>query len=561
MSEYFDELELGLKDAVRRRAHLPWYRRVAQLSMAHRGLVALVAAFVIATPTVAAVGAVEGWFQGASDRYHPASATSGLGKVLPKGGRLLPIRVADPDGGPPWGVRLVKTARGETCIQVGRVVDGQIGALGIDGAWHDDHEFHEIKPNDQLADICGATDAAGNGFATAAYKGAPASVDVPLDNSSGTPGRCRNPYESVVPFALSRPGKLPARLKKMLELLKAERLKSTTCPAGAMRMVVAGLLGPDAKTITYRTPGGQAKTEQTSGGVGAYLLVFRETRRNCHAYTDTLFGTIDSVNCQSFEIGNGVNLTQPGPVTTVTYDGGRTCSDLPPAALASAFAAFNKRMAGRHRTESSAQVRAQVGAFFASHGLTPREGFLALMPQCQPVGWVSPKLPKLTAADVASPIKLTLAEAVRFCVNARQVGTFNGAVPCDQRVPKGDRYLYGSGLGQKSLLVTISFTARQPVTSANSYYGSIIDDPGPNSAGGGGEVPQNIRAGQRITLSQFAPILQGTYHGTVAYVASAGQNGPRGIPLYLQLRDRSRASGTFIVGRFSFRLPLKHSSP
>src|ERR1700742_7450 len=145
MSDYFDQLEGELKGALSRRAHLPWYVRL-RLPVHNRGLVALVAVLVVAPPPVAAVGAVAGWFSaGKPDIYYPASATSGLGKVLPTGDRLLPIRVADPDGGPPWGVRLIRTTRGDTCLQVGRVENGEIGALGIDGAWHNDHLFHQIK--------------------------------------------------------------------------------------------------------------------------------------------------------------------------------------------------------------------------------------------------------------------------------------------------------------------------------------------------------------------------------------------------------------------------------
>lgn len=185
MNDYFDELEQALKDAVARRAHLRWFSRL-RLPLRHRGLVIGLATLVVAAPAVAAVGAASGWFSpGKPDIYYPASVTSGLGKVLKKGDRLLPIRVPDPDGGPAWGMRLVTTSRGDTCVQVGRVEDGQIGALGIDGAWNDDHQFHEIKPNDGLADICGATDGAGNGFANQVAYGAPASVDVPLYNSGG----------------------------------------------------------------------------------------------------------------------------------------------------------------------------------------------------------------------------------------------------------------------------------------------------------------------------------------------------------------------------------------
>src|ERR1700735_4205359 len=102
MTDYFDQFEAELKDALSRKSHLPWHKRL-RLPVRHRGLAVLVAALVIATPTVAAVGAGSGEFSpGSPDGHYPASSTSGLGKVLPNGDRLLPIRVADPDGGPPW---------------------------------------------------------------------------------------------------------------------------------------------------------------------------------------------------------------------------------------------------------------------------------------------------------------------------------------------------------------------------------------------------------------------------------------------------------------------------
>jgi hypothetical protein len=73
----------------------------------------------------------------------------GVGVPAPGVSRLLPIRVADPAGGPPWGMRIVSTTRGEECVQIGRVQNGQLGELGIDGAFHDDGRFHPI-PTDAL---------------------------------------------------------------------------------------------------------------------------------------------------------------------------------------------------------------------------------------------------------------------------------------------------------------------------------------------------------------------------------------------------------------------------
>ena len=53
------------------------------------------------------------------------TATAGTGIPTAGGGHLLALRVADPEGGLPWGVQLVHTTRGETCVQIGRVHDGE----------------------------------------------------------------------------------------------------------------------------------------------------------------------------------------------------------------------------------------------------------------------------------------------------------------------------------------------------------------------------------------------------------------------------------------------------
>lgn len=556
MSDYFDELEAGLRDATRRRAHLPWYRRVGQMPLRQRGLVAVVAALVIATPTVAAVGAVAGWWaKGKSPIYYPASASSGLGKVLPKDGRLLPIRVADPDGGPPWGIRMVKTTRGETCIQVGRVIDGQIGQLGIDRAWHDDHEFHEIKPNDQIADICGATDGAGHGFVDQAVYGAPASVDVPLDNSSGAPNACIDPYMSLSlpPFA-GRRGKLTPPEKRVLRHIEKQRRADGDCPLNAMRMIFVGLLGPEARIITYKTPSGKTRTQPTAGGVGAYLAVFRETAADCHDFTQSLISS--SSGCGP---GNGMGATPdlqgPSAVTSVTYADGKTCSDQVPARFAAAYRKFERKT----RKLTGKQARAAFEQFLAQHHADQRNWLQLVQPECQPVGWVAPKLRRLSSADVASPIKLTLIDAKRFCVPKPQA-TFDGAIACDRGVPKGDRWFYGTMPVQRTILMTISFVARQPVTTDESYYSGAIKNPG-NNGGGGLGTNQNVRAGQRVTLSTFLGTnLKGTYRGIMTFVQNSGQTGPgRGGANFLLGRRGIRApKGVLVVGHFSFKLPLRH---
>ena len=88
----------------------------------------------------------------AAPREYPSLGES----ILPTGTRLLSLRVADPAGGPPWGMRLIFTTadrgaggarRGVAhwgCVQIGRIVDGELGVLGEDGAFHDDGLFHQL---------------------------------------------------------------------------------------------------------------------------------------------------------------------------------------------------------------------------------------------------------------------------------------------------------------------------------------------------------------------------------------------------------------------------------
>ncbi|UTI63384.1 hypothetical protein NBH00_18780 [Paraconexibacter antarcticus] len=54
----------------------------------------------------------------------PAGGQSVLGSIVPGSVRLLSVRAADPDGGPPWGIRMYQTKKGIACVQVGRVVAG-----------------------------------------------------------------------------------------------------------------------------------------------------------------------------------------------------------------------------------------------------------------------------------------------------------------------------------------------------------------------------------------------------------------------------------------------------
>jgi hypothetical protein len=256
------------------------------------------------------------------------------------------------------------------------------------------------------------------------------------------------------------------------------------------------------------------------------------------------------VGCQSDGSGGGADLQGPTAVTSVNYDTGKTCSDVASRRLAAAYTAFNAKMTKRVRHESTKLERRQWNAFFASQGLAPRAWAQAAMPRCAPVGWVSSSAPKLTTAQVTSPVKVAMSEGTRFCVKKSETSNFNGAIPCDRRVPRGDHSLYATMPARKAVLVSVSFTAHQSVTTTNSYYEMYLDAPG-NNGGEGNSTQKNIRAGQRVTFSTFETSgLSGVYHGTIGFIPNVGQAGAEhsgGDPGH---------DGSLTVGTFSFKLPL-----
>jgi hypothetical protein len=205
-----------------------------------------------------------------------------LGALTPGTVRVLPLATPDPDGGPPWGLRVLSTTRGVGCIQVGRLVDGKLGALGQDGAFHDDGRFHPLPVNglfDQFS--CAALDGKGRIFnnltvGEQAASGAWAAV-----------GACYPPTAG-----------------------RYERdADSTVCPQRDERNIYYGLLGPEARSITYASAG-HSRTLATSGADGAYLLVTRAPAHNPAPYAHATTANVVPVH---------------GPITAIHYRDGVTC--------------------------------------------------------------------------------------------------------------------------------------------------------------------------------------------------------------------------------------------
>ena len=206
-------------------------------------LVALGDPVVVALPlglAAAAVAATSAILVGEPVKNPPGlqlNPKAGLG-VIVGSGKLLGVRTADPDGGPQWGLRMVKTSRGLGCVQLGRVVDGKLGVLGRDGAFADDGKFHERGAEIIQQTDCQQTDGAGRVFIAMTFVGLPASGD-----ATGCAARSssRNP--------------LPV------------------CPKGRCARSTTACLVPRPRPLTYVGANGAVIRRRVSGPDGAYLVV------------------------------------------------------------------------------------------------------------------------------------------------------------------------------------------------------------------------------------------------------------------------------------------------
>ncbi len=206
----------------------------------------LVAVVLASLGFAAAALAASGILAGASYRVPGAPSPNrnpgvGAGITVSGSARLLALRVPDPAGGPPWGMRVLQTTRGLECVQVGRIVNGQLGVLGQDGVAGDDHRFHALAPALVSAGDCALPDANQHAF---------------IDNETDT-AYANGPV--FTPSSCARPG---------------DGSSQPPCPASDRRTLAYGLLGPNAHSLTYRA-GGQTVTEATVGRDGGYLVVMR----------------------------------------------------------------------------------------------------------------------------------------------------------------------------------------------------------------------------------------------------------------------------------------------
>jgi len=267
----------------------------------------------------------------------PAEPVKGFSAPLRGGGlakgtvHLLPLSTADPGGGPPWGMRVLSTRSGEGCVQVGRLLGGKLGAIGRDNAFHDDGLFHQFALDSTFAkSACTLLDGNGRIFLNATVGDIPASAWI------GYGGGC-------VPSTATRAERIDEHGKPR-----------ALCPQADERNLYYGLLGADAKSITYKL-NGVAHTQATVGPEGAYLIVTRASPTQLFNFNAG--GTQDVVPVD-------------GPITELHYRDGQTC----------------------HLTS-----RSWIGG---SDACTP-----ALH---EPIGWTPPRTPVPSVAQLYAPLHARL---------------------------------------------------------------------------------------------------------------------------------------------------------
>jgi hypothetical protein len=201
-------------------------------SLAHlrrRGRVGLALVVVLVLASATAVGADQLFGPPVRTRVLPPAGRPASGSVV-----FAPLRVADPAGGFPWGLRfyLPRQANGGgsasnavRCLQYGRVAGNTLGVLGEDGAFGDDGQFHAL-PVERLAGCIGSVSVAVS------------EVLVPASAFSG-PGSCIPP-----------PPLAPGPTRRASDVTRA--LGKAACAPAALRLVVYGVAAPGTLTVRLR---------------------------------------------------------------------------------------------------------------------------------------------------------------------------------------------------------------------------------------------------------------------------------------------------------------------
>jgi hypothetical protein len=278
------------------RSQLVAFRRHPRRAV--RPLLLIVALLLVLAAAALAAGGVIRLGSPAKLPFSPfGNPREGSGALVPGTVRMLPIAAPDPAGGPPWGMRELSTTRGQGCLQIGRLVDGKLGALGQDYAFGDDGRFHEL-PVSAAFDVngCALLDGRGRLFTNITADERPASAWIGTGQRlGGCVPPTAGPYEKGLRLS-------PLERKMGLRPVPI-------CRQADLRNIYYGLLGPQAKSITY-VLGGHRHTLDTVGSEGAYLFVTTASAHQLLNFANA--GTADIVPVD-------------GPIREIHYRNGATC--------------------------------------------------------------------------------------------------------------------------------------------------------------------------------------------------------------------------------------------
>jgi len=293
VTDPYTSLARQLKAAAERQESGRGGRRLWSWRLRRAPAVAIAVALVLVGGAVAL--AATGLLEGAPVKPEvERSAVRGNG--LPLAGQTggVVLRAADPSGGLPWGMRVLRTTRGQICLQVGRVDGSRLGELGTDSAFGDDGRFHALT-----ADVLPP----GYGGSSGQVECHPFGRTLIAEDAYAD----RNAVRLLPEEFPERPGRTPV-----------------TPPTANLRTLAYGLLGPHAVSVTFRTPTG-LRTVPARGPGGAFLIVepggYVESRSRVG---DSILGEASS---RSVSV---IGPSAPGNrsiVTAVTFRfGARLCS-------------------------------------------------------------------------------------------------------------------------------------------------------------------------------------------------------------------------------------------
>jgi hypothetical protein len=224
------------------------------------------------------------------------SPVTGNGLPVTRGSHALTLRSADPDGGLPWGMRILHTTRGQVCVQVGRVQDGQLGELGVDSAFGDDGRFHVLSPD----------------ILPPGYEGSSSDI------------QCVLPANTLI-FEDAKADRSAERLLPE-EFRGPSPKRSEVPPTRDLRSLAFGLLGPHAVSVTYHSKTG-IRTIPTEGPNGAFLFV-EPAGSSTNSYGDGGGSISGQADAGAVEAMAPTRAGHPTIVSAVTFRfGSRVCSE------------------------------------------------------------------------------------------------------------------------------------------------------------------------------------------------------------------------------------------